>query len=63
MSELSKRLRLASTAADDWDYESMSDPPVYDWAELMEEAADALEALEGDVADQTQSAEAPQTVE
>lgn len=63
MSELSNRLRLASTTAEYWDDESMSYPPIHDWADLMEQAADALEALEGDVEEAEKSTAAFESLE
>jgi len=62
MSELSNRLRLASMVTDDWDSEILP-PPVHDWAVLMEEAADALEALESDLEEPPARLEATQAVE
>ena len=52
MTELINRLRLAAMVNDD-----------SDTAELLEEAADTLEAWESDVAEQEEGAETPQSVE
>jgi hypothetical protein len=46
---LIKRLRNTANAVVDWDDDNLN-PPFTEWAALLDEAADALEAFEEDEA-------------